>query len=288
MTIVAAWEHWTKRTADAEDAASPKVGQLVFASDSRFSGGGSIWDANAKIFNIGRDDCLVAFTGETDRALPLIFQAISAASSYEGSRLRTLDVPAFSDHFTKVLNSVLSELRDETVGARGDGDPGCKFLLGGWSWALSRFVIYRIFFDKRLGEFTKGKVKKKPGALADISQVGAMDFIGDKEAESEFRSILPQVVKQYSDKPVVDCDRKEGLSLPLEAVYRQTQSSSHTVGGPVQVSIVSQRIHAEHLAVDVDGQLTINGRRRLKGERMNVRRVRREGFADWRIYNSVP
>ena len=56
----------------------------------------------------------------------------------------------------------------------------------------------------------------------------------------------------------------------------------------MQVSIVSQRIYAEHLAVDVDGQLTINGRRRLEGERMNARRMRREGFADWRIYSSVP
>ncbi|MDI3279697.1 hypothetical protein QK292_19355, partial [Arthrobacter sp. AL08] len=73
------------------------------ASDSRL-GGGEHWDACAKIFDVGRSDAIIAFAGDTLRALPLIFQAVATGSSYEGSQLRTLDLPKFAGHLNNVIN----------------------------------------------------------------------------------------------------------------------------------------------------------------------------------------
>jgi len=95
MTSVVAWE----RQVGA-------LSEMVIASDSRL-GGGERWDACAKIFDVGREDSVLAFAGHTWRALPLALQAVATTSSYNGSVLRTLDLPQFASHLENVLNVVL-------------------------------------------------------------------------------------------------------------------------------------------------------------------------------------
>lgn len=97
---------------------------MIVASDSRL-GGGERWDACAKTFDVGRDDALLAFAGNTCRALPLVFQAVATTRSYNGSTLRTLDLHQFAKHLESVLNAVL----DEAKGPASREVPECEFLL---------------------------------------------------------------------------------------------------------------------------------------------------------------
>lgn len=284
MTTVLVWEHYTKRSSEASselgDHGNPfKIGELVFAADSRFSGG-ETWDSNAKIFNLGRDDCLLAFAGDIGRALPLVFQAISSANSFEGSRLRTIDIPQFANHLVKILNSVWQKAH----GAAAKDGPDCEFILGGWSWAYCRFFIYKIQFNEKLNRFCKHVVKNRIGVLDSVNQIGNVGIIGDGD-----RGLIRELGNLAREGDLIasreaDENCKLGLSLPVEALYKQTLSGEDTsVGGPVQVSIVSQRVSVEHLAVGIEGSIYINGREKLANENYNLRTLIRTKQLDWRI-----
>lgn len=132
MTSVVAWERQVG-----------PLSELVVASDSRL-GGGEQWDACAKIFDVGREDSVLAFAGHTWRALPLVLQAVATTRSYNGSLLRTLDLPQFASHLEGVLNAVLGEAKGEAAAQL----PDCEFLLAGWSWRLNDFRIYRYTFNQ--------------------------------------------------------------------------------------------------------------------------------------------
>lgn len=282
MTTVVAWEQLTQRSARsiAEDAeGQPRVSELIFASDSRLSGG-QRWDANVKIFSVGREDCLLAFAGDTLNAHPLIFQAISASNAYEGSKLRTLDIQDFLGQLINVLSDVYDAAKERVA----PSSPDCEFLFGGWSWSLGRFLLYKVFYDEQIERFSKSTVTSKPQSLNSIDEIAKIGVIGD--GRSKYLHHLDKVVR--STCRVNDNEFKIGLSVPLEALYRQTLSrESNSVGGPIQAGIVSQRICVEHLAVKVEDTVTISGRMLMDKERTNLRCLERVAETDWRVSKFV-
>src|SRR5438067_12062359 len=92
MTIAIAWE---RRIGDCEE--------LVFATDSRLSGDGRIFDASPKILTLPRNDCAIAFAGLTQDAFPMMLQLSLAISSYGPARRRSIDMSELRTHTLKIL-----------------------------------------------------------------------------------------------------------------------------------------------------------------------------------------
>lgn len=239
---------------------------MVVASDSRL-GGGERWDACAKIFDIGREDAVLAFAGHTWRALPLVLQAVATTRSYNGSALRTLDLPQFAGHVEEVLNAVLAEATGEAAAE----PPECEFLLAGWSWRLNSFRIYIYNFDEKTWRFNvTRKPPRLPRALRGPGRGTLFATLGD--GGKRLQGKLARAYGQGDISGALDYH-------PLEHLYRQTQDSSvseDSVGGPVQVSKVYRSIRVEHFAVRTPTGLFVSGRPVLPYENLDLRAIERE------------
>ena len=240
------------------------VTEMVVASDSRL-GGGERWDACAKIFDIGRDDAVIAFAGNTWRALPLVFQAISTTRSYRGSALRTLDLPQFARHLENILNVVLEEAK----GTIASNPPECEFMLAGWSWRLGAFRIYRFTFDEGQWRFNVNAAPQKlPNALKGKGRGSLLATIGDGG-----RSLVGAMARDYNKGILAGpLDYR-----PLEYLHAQTMDKSvDSVGGPVQVAKVYRSIRVEYFAVRTSSSLTVSGRPVLPYENLDLRAIERD------------
>ena len=260
MTTVAAWER---------EVGSQR--ELVMASDSRL-GGGEEWDACAKIFDVGRSDAVLGFAGSTWRALPLIFQILATTRSYDGSLIRTLDLPKYAGHLERVLNVVLKQAN----GPAAADPPNCEFLLAGWSWSEGRFLIYHYLFDKGAKQFVLVGKKRPPPAIRAPGRVRIYAVIGDGG-----RKLTGQMAKNYNLGVIAG-----KLDYhPLEALYQQTvDPEMHSVGGPVQVAKVYKSIRVEHFATRVEGSLYISGRPVLPyAENVDLRVIARSENGTWSI-----
>lgn len=258
-----------------------QVGQLtemVVASDSRL-GGGERWDACAKIFDIGREDAVLAFAGHTWRALPLVFQAVATTRSYNGSVLRTLDLPQFAKHLENVLNAVLHEAE----GPLSKEAPECEFLLAGWSWRLNGFRIYRYTFDRENWRFTGNATSSRlPPSLRATGRGTRYATIGDGG-----HRVTGALARDYNKRVI-----SGPLDYyPLEYLYRQTKNASideDSVGGPVQVSKVYRSIRVEHFAVRTCDGLSVSGRPVLPYENLDLRAIERRDAGTWFTKASTP
>lgn len=255
------------------------LSELVVASDSRL-GGGEEWDACAKVFDVGREDSVLAFAGHTWRALPLVLQAVATTRSYNGSVLRTLDLPHFASHLQGVLNAVLGEAKGEAAAQL----PDCEFLLAGWSWRLSDFRIYRYTFDQAQWRFTVNSTGRRlPRALRGPGRGTWFATIGD--GGRRLQGALARAYRQGLIAGPLDYH-------PLEYLYRQTQDpavAEHSVGGPVQVSKVYRSIRVEHFAVRTPNGLFTSGRPVLPYENLDLRAIERsEATGLWATAPSTP
>jgi len=266
MTSVVAWER-----------SVGVLSELVIASDSRLSGGES-WDACAKIFDVGRDDAVLAFAGDTLRALPLVLQAIATSRTFQGSATRTLDLPHFAGHLNNVLNAVLMEVRSEAVGLSTTNlsDPKCEFILAGWSWKSSAFRIYRFRYVRSKGAFTCFHAPKRlPSAIRGPGRGALYTTIGDASVR-----LTGSLARAYN---LGEIDGPLGYH-PLEYLYRQAlDPGERTVGGPVQVAKVYRSIRVEHFATRTNGRAALAGRPRLDYENTTLRTLERNDAGCWGI-----
>lgn len=225
-----------------------------------------------KIFDVGRSDALLGFSGDTKRALPLIFQVLATTRSFQGSLFRTLDVPQFAHHLANVLNVVLAKAE----GAAAQEEPDCTFLLAGWSWSLGRFVIYRYTFNKRSWQFSINRVAKAPRAIQSDGRVRICGVIGDGG-----RDFIGRLARDFNRRIITG---RLGYH-PLEALYQQTiDPLVDSVGGPIQVSKVYRSIRVEHFATRIDGELYVSGRPVLPYENVHLRDIFRNDNGTWTIY----
>lgn len=260
VTAVVAWE---RRVGS--------VSELVVASDSRLSGG-EHWDACAKIFDVGRSDAFIAFAGNTWRALPLVFQAVATGGSFQGSQLRTLDLPKFAGHLNAVINEVLSK----AIGPAAVEPPDCEFLLGGWSWSLGRFRIYRYFYDQNISAFRYYPITTAPQVIGGSKATSMLGVIGD--AGSKVIAYLARE-RNMGDQLSEPLDYQ-----PLEALHQLTLDEKFpSVGGTVQVAKVYQSIRVEHFAVTVGQGTYVSGRRCLDYENLSLRVINRQPNGVWGV-----
>lgn len=94
---------WVRAVGDTQE--------LLFAADSRLSGG-ETWDRCPKIFRLPRTDCLIAFSGGTSYAFPMLLQLINSIGSYRPSTRREVDITLVKSHALRIFNEMYEDVRD--------------------------------------------------------------------------------------------------------------------------------------------------------------------------------
>ena len=141
MTLVAAWI----RQFHERD-------ELIVASDSRLSFGAR-WDCCPKVFPLAREDSVLAFSGNTAFAYPILLQLVNSVTNYRKSRSREQDIAALRPHLLKVIERMRGEVHRLPLGNGGIDGTDFSILFAGYSWRKKRFQAWRLFYDRRQERF---------------------------------------------------------------------------------------------------------------------------------------
>ena len=201
--------------------------ELVFASDSRLSGG-QRFDAGQKIFELPRPDSLFAFAGDCSYAFPWMLQMRAAISVYSRSSDTRFPLSDAKGHLIRVFNDLYKQLHGFPVGQYHpcDAEPPVQFLLGGYSWHLKEFRVWKI-------ELTQDRrfVAQKCGSFC---------FIGDREAVKEARARTMLLLKERRrSRFAIDLEPVEVLSAII------TEAKHSGVGGTIQIAKVYEYLRSQ-------------------------------------------
>jgi hypothetical protein len=131
MTLTMAW---TRMVGTHEE--------LVFASDSRLSGG-SDWNCCPKLMLLPRGDSLIAFAGSTLDAYPLMLQFRNWVETDPGARTRFRDINSIKKRMRTIFNDMRIFIDDLPRGQSKPDPPDCELIFGGWSWQAGDFRAWR-------------------------------------------------------------------------------------------------------------------------------------------------
>jgi hypothetical protein len=205
--------------------------ELVFASDSRLSGGQRL-DHGPKIFGLPRSDALLAFAGETAYAYPLALQLISAIQIYPPSANRRFPLGKARGHMLRVFDQMYRSIHGLPFGEELplEADPPVQFLFGGYKWEKKEFGIWYIELSrsKRMFEFRRG---------------GMFFFIGDKDAVHEARGRTLRLINERGrDWNSIDME-------PFEVLRDLVREGNHPgVGGIPQIAKVYEHMNTRFFA----------------------------------------
>jgi hypothetical protein len=264
--------------------------ELWFASDSRLSGDGSVWDDCPKLFLSPRRDLAAAFSGDTAQAYPLLLQMANSMSAYQAAADGTLELTYLVEHLEHVANHMLGRIEADPL-VRGAGSPtpfarrADAIVLGGYSRHVNGLVLRALQYDRssRSWKFVKARAR---------SQIGAnkvFRIFGDRVAAPRFAHLLKERLKAVGKLKTA---KPFGLE-PLEALWSfvaMTESSERplplgrrppSVGGPLQALQVRPGGSATPVAVRWptidDANVYLLGRGVLRHERLDVPLIERRG-----------
>jgi hypothetical protein len=205
--------------------------ELVFASDSRLSGGQRL-DHGTKIFELPRTDALLSFAGQIEYAYPFAHQLITAIRIYPRSADRRYPLGKARGHMLRVFEQMYRSIHGLPVGQLLpiEGDPPVQFLFGGYIWHTKRFGIWYVDLDRiaRTFRFRRG---------------GRFFFIGDKDAVVEARRRTQQLLRvRGRDSLTIDMEPFE----VLRDIIREGRYAY--VGGAPQVAKVYEHLNTQFFA----------------------------------------
>jgi len=126
--------------------------ELIFATDSELRGGGEAWDKGVKLFELPNKDALMAFTGATARAYPLLLNLISSIN-YEDfffhKRYTLIELKEHIEDLFSILIKTITETSEDIHKVRGEA----RLLLGGWDWEANQFRIWLLKYEKKSERF---------------------------------------------------------------------------------------------------------------------------------------
>lgn len=226
MTLCAAW---------IRNGQGDEGEELVFATDSRL-GGGEAWDSGIKLFDLGRPDCLLCFTGVTTRAYPLILQSGNLKRLNVGWSDPRLDLYDVLESICNLFTDVCARVEGVPKGAPFlTDDDYVDFLFGGWSWRRQHFGIWKIFYEPALAAFIHQKIEKPGRTYA---------FLGDNIAEAE--ELLKDDIKNSPNLITGLLDMEPFHVLSIMARDRKRYP---TIGGALQVAKVYRSGNSEFFGV---------------------------------------
>jgi hypothetical protein len=167
--------------------------ELWFASDSRLSGDGSIWDDCPKLFLTPRRDIAAAFSGDTAQAYPLLLQMANSISAHWSAVDGTLELTYLVDHLERIANHMLARIATDPL-VHGAASPGPferrsdAIVLGGYSRHVNGLVIRALQFDRSAESWKFVKARSR-------SQIGpnkVFRIFGDRTAASRYAYLLEE------------------------------------------------------------------------------------------------
>jgi hypothetical protein len=141
MTLVVAW---FRAVADTKE--------LVVVADSRLTGAGYT-NHGQKIFPLPREDCCLAFCGDSLMSYPIFIMVQSAIYNYPRDSNRSRDISDLKNHVLNLINFYVSSWTDVSPEDFRYTCHHTRFLLAGWSWRNLDFLIYEFFFSERLAKY---------------------------------------------------------------------------------------------------------------------------------------
>lgn len=234
------------------------VEELIVASDSRLRGG-EAWDCCPKILTLPREDCVIAFAGNTWWAYPLMLQMANAIALHPGSMSRKVDIVDLKGHVLRVFEQMLDTVHDLPNGQeRPDRPLKTEFLFGGYSWKSGGFRVWKLHFDTEIDRYTFRRATPWRGQERGAHKVVA--FAGDAAGAAKER--LDDLLKQRDKNQTGSFDME-----PFEILRDIIRDGSHpTVGGPPQLVKVYRFARTQAFAVawpDARGSAATFGRQAL-------------------------
>lgn len=267
MTIGAAWIRPTK-----------EGDEVWIASDSRLSGDELDWDQCPKLVTLPRRDSVMAFSGSTRQAYPLMMQLSNAIASYGAAATGALEFFKLLGHLERVANDLMTSIKpsaghsDQGPVFSSDGD---TIVVAGYSRLHGKPVIRSIGYDGA-GQWRLRTLR--PGAFGPNR---LMLVFGDAKAKSRLRYMLKTDLAAsnapkhggWSFEPLLAIERMLRMPAlgvsPLPAGFRPS-----TVGGAPQVMRIVPGADVTTFAVRwATKGLTaeyINGRRAFSYERLDA------------------
>ena len=260
--------------------------ELVFASDSRLSGGARTFDYCPKILTFPRNDCAISFAGSSDDAYPLMLQLALSIEAHGPLRRGTIDVPALKGHALRVFQSMADSIASSIPAMPDHGQANVEFLFGGYSWVQKRFELWRITFDAKAQCFRAvtapsmmcvervGKAFIGRQLRGEAVSLGQIAFGGDQHAEAQRR--LVALVAQRLRAHQLGITKLALNMEPFEVIRDMLRDPqhAHSIGGAPQLVKVYQYSQAGPLAVfwpnREAGGVYLRGRRRLSYENFDT------------------
>lgn len=149
--------------------------ELIFASDSRLSGGGHV-DQCQKVFGLPREDCCIAFAGSTSIAYPFILQLQNVIEHHTRSLDRQVDIKNVKTRAVSLLNFFIRVHEGTIADVFGSELLETSFIFGGWSWRAARFYVWKIVYKPALKRYIAIRAGNTKTASADQ---GVIALVGD-------------------------------------------------------------------------------------------------------------
>lgn len=270
MTLVALWLRQNST-----------LKELVFASDSRLSGGES-WDACPKIVALPRPATALAMSGDATEAYAFLLQGLNTCELLDGHKVGRTDIAWFARALKKIYADSRRHISDLPRG-ESVSIPNLDVVLGGWSWRRLRFEAYSYSFDRQ-GELIMNSITNLDGPRSY-----GVYFAGDAAPaarQSLKRLIREKQLPRWMRGSGQDNTGKETYYLdwePLEVLLDQVNNPTvRTVGGAPQVLKITQNGETEAFVWrDGNGKDHFGGRRVLTNERYDRRTMtRNSGIVD--------
>lgn len=250
--------------------------QLVFVSDSRISGGAT-FDGTPKILSLPRNDCAIAFAGESGHGFSMMLQLSLAIDAYPKAKRGALDLSEVRSHARKLFDGMCPLIHSRVLNDDDLKLPAANFLFGGYSWRAKEFKLWQISYQKAANSFRadpapflcydpfwktfKNHFRPPPHKTA----VGRVLFAGDQGPAA--RKLLLERLSQRANNETVPAK----LDMePFEIVRDMLRNSglrdppdSETIGGAPQVLKVFQYRSVSSFAVfwpDRQGRPHLHGR----------------------------
>lgn len=222
---------WIRKVDDTEE--------LVIATDSRLRNG-QAWDCNPKILTLPRTDCAICFEGSTMEAYPMMLQLQSAVENRLRSKNRSQDLCDFKGFAIDVLNSMRTHISDLPIGQKDPDVPEVSFLLGGYSWKKSKFLLWTFFYDNNAKKFAARPTSYWKGIKGEKKIAFAGDYVG------KAKKLLIDLLKSRNKLEDGNLDM-EPFEVLRELLKNQKEYS--LIGGPPQLLKVYRHMNVLPFAV---------------------------------------
>lgn len=216
--------------------------ELVVVSDSRLSGYGSL-DCSPKIMQLPRSDTVLAYSGDTFFAYPIIHQISEVIRSNRSLHERVKDYASLRNQILKIMNEMYEFFHSAPKELE---NPETSFVLAGYSWFKKEFMIDVI-------NFRKGTRKFENRPVGNLFGRGKVCFAGDM-APAGINHLKMKLKEKFGDYHRKSADTNSPMldMEPFEVVrdmIRDSDSRTATIGGAPQIVTISQHMNSRQTAI---------------------------------------